>query len=321
MSCSKGKPRVERTFEAWINYSTPPQYSWAHDERHPYIVALQLGSHALTPIVNRQTLLLLSTCFSPPLISPGNVALDACSRSQASAAETRHTCWASVLFLWWHSDNKSFSDQVSALVLYGPLNKSRLTHPILEDVVTDTPAQDNRGHPVPFLEATAFPKPPFAAHDSHHLLLWNRQSLQALWVQAPLQLAGEQGADGAVAGSGHGEPVLSVMERTLPKDPVTLHVAYYICFEILSYKNKLLLSCTDSTGADLHSSPMVGCLQVQAVFTGVRRNGLFLQQWLTSKINSVSLRLLKYSCVLWTYNHLLSFPTVEVYVCTNKSSF
>lgn len=74
MSCSKGKPRVERTFEAWINYSTPPQYSWAHDERHPYIVALQLGSHALTPIVNRQTLLLLSTCFSPPLISPGNVA-------------------------------------------------------------------------------------------------------------------------------------------------------------------------------------------------------------------------------------------------------
>lgn len=128
-------------------------------------------------------------------------------------------------------------------------------------MVTDTPAQDNRGHPVPFLEATAFPKPPFAAHDSHHLLLRDRQSLQALWVQAPLQLAGEQGADGAVAGSGPGEPVLSVMERTLPKDPVTLHtwfitsVLKYYPIKINSYSLALTaqgLTCIQAPWLDAY---------------------------------------------------------------------
>ena len=132
--------------------------------------------------------------------------MDACSCSKELAAETRLTCRTSVLFLWWHSDKKRFSGKASAVVLCGPLSKTRLTHPLLEDVVNDTIAQDNQGHLVPFLEATAFPKLAFTEHNSHHLLLWDRQSLQAFWVQTPLHLGRKQAQNCTVVESSCREP-------------------------------------------------------------------------------------------------------------------
>lgn len=134
--------------------------------------------------------------------------MDACSCSKEPAAEPRHTCGTGVLFLWWHSNQKRFSDQASAVVLCRPLSPIRLTHPLLEDVVNDTAAQDNQGHLVSFLEATAFPKLAFTEHDCHHLLLWDRQSLQAFWVQTPLHLGREQAQNCAVAESGCRGPAI-----------------------------------------------------------------------------------------------------------------
>lgn len=132
--------------------------------------------------------------------------MDARSCSKELAAETRLTCRTSVLSLRWHSIKKRFSDKASAAVLYGPLSETRLTHPLLEDVVNDKIAQDNQGHLVPFLEATAFPKLAFTEHDSHHLLLWDRQSLQAFWVQTALHLEREQAQNCTVVESSCREP-------------------------------------------------------------------------------------------------------------------
>lgn len=77
-------------------------------------------------------------------------------------------------------------------IIHGPLSETRLTRSLLEDVANDTSTRDNQGHPVAFLEATAFPNLAFTEHDGHHLLLWDRQSLQAFWVQIPLHLGREQ---------------------------------------------------------------------------------------------------------------------------------
>lgn len=76
-------------------------------------------------------------------------------------------------------------------------------------MVDNTPVQDNQGPLVPLLEAAAVPKLAFTEHNSHHLLLrGDGQSLQALWVQTPLHLAGEQAENGAVAESSCREPIL-----------------------------------------------------------------------------------------------------------------
>lgn len=132
--------------------------------------------------------------------------MDACPCSKEPAAEARLAGRTGVLLLRWHPKQEGFRGQAPAAVQCRPLGEVGLTHPLLEDVVDDTTAQDQQGHPVPFLEAAAFPQRAPAEHHSHHLLLRDRQGLQAFRVQTPLHMAGEQAQDCTVAESSCREP-------------------------------------------------------------------------------------------------------------------